>query len=106
MTDQGQTITLADKQTIIKTSKIKPNTVDLVKHFDNKYPYFTIDTILKDKISNAIDEGVDGKRANLKGAKYINFNLIRIYPQLELALWMKLLNLSRKPISRSSLKGK
>jgi hypothetical protein len=102
MTDQRHTITLADKQTIIKTSKIKPKTVDLVKHFDNKYRYFTIHTILKDKISNAIGEGVDGKRANLKGAKYINFNLIRIYPQLELALWIESIKKTNKSIESES----
>jgi hypothetical protein len=79
-----QTISLADKQTIIEASETKPKTADLVKHFDNKYVYTTIDTILKNKenILQAIDGGADGKRANLKGAKN---------PELEEALltWFK-----------------
>jgi hypothetical protein len=79
-----QTISLADKQTIIEASKTKPKTADLVKHFDNKYVYTTIDTILKnkDKILQAIEDGAGEKRAKLKGAKY---------PELEEALlnWLK-----------------
>jgi hypothetical protein len=72
MTDQRtrncHTILLDDKKASIKASKTELKTVDLVKHFDNKYPYFTIDTILKNKeeILNVIDEGAHKKWANLK----------------------------------------
>jgi hypothetical protein len=57
MIHQRQTILLAGKKAIIKISKTKPKTVYIIKHFDNKYPYFTIDTILNNKeaILNAID---------------------------------------------------
>lgn len=67
-----QTITLEEKQSIIETSKRKPKTFDLVKHFNNKYGESTIRTIIKnkDKILEAIDEGAGGKRARLKGAKH------------------------------------
>jgi hypothetical protein len=79
-----QTISLADNQTIIEASETKPKTADLVKHFDNKYPYTTIDMILKntENILQAINGGADGKRANLKSAKN---------PELEEALltWFK-----------------
>ena len=62
-----QTITLAEKQAIIEASETK-STAQLVTHFNNKYKYTTIDTILKnkDKIQNAIDDGASGKRSKIK----------------------------------------
>ena len=54
-----QTITLEKKQAIIEASKAKSKVSDLVTHFGNKYPYTSIDTVLKykDKIQKAVDEG-------------------------------------------------
>lgn len=78
-----QTISLAQKQTIIEASKTR-TTAQLVKHFDNKYPDSTIDTILKNKgkILKAIEDGAGGKRSIVKAVKY---------PELEEALlkWLK-----------------
>lgn len=69
-----QTITLTEKQAIIKASETKPKTSDLVDHFSNKYKESTIRTIIKDKdkIQEAIDEGAGGKRAKLRGGKHSN----------------------------------
>jgi hypothetical protein len=79
-----QSISLATKLQIIEASKTIPKLVDLVKHFESKYVESTIRGILnnENKILQAIEDGVGGKRANLKGAKN---------PELEEALlkWLK-----------------
>lgn len=78
-----QTISLAEKQSIIEASKTK-TTAQLVKHFNNKYADSTIDGILKskDKILKAIDDGAGGKRKIVRAVKH---------PKLEEALlnWLK-----------------
>jgi hypothetical protein len=94
-----QTISLDEKRIIIEASKTKVKTVDLVKHFNNKYKYTAIDGIIKKKneILEAIDNGASGKRTRIQDSKY---------PALEEALlkWLKEVRSENVPVDGPLLK--